>query len=198
MWKKTKKQILGNLIQLKYTKKKINYVVVDIIAFIFKVHINSVICFLIATNNNYVDFVFQILLSIFMYYFGSFFNDIVYIYKNNIQYLTNYFIENYSKKNMDIWKKKIIIFINVYLIIILYSINITSNILILYSVQYMTYLLILDYINNKKWIPIYKKYLNWYNKPSSIIYHDNNKILNYFDDCVIDKKMENNTFEIIE
>ena len=133
-----------------------------------------------------------------MYYFGSFFNDIVYIYKNNIQYLTNYFIENYSKKNMDIWKKKIIIFINVYLIIILYSINITSNILILYSVQYMTYLLILDYINNKKWIPIYKKYLNWYNKPSSIIYHDNNKILNYFDDCVIDKKMENNTFEIIE
>ena len=73
MWKNTKKKLLGNLIQLKYTKKKINYVVVDIISFILKVHINSIICFLIATNNNYIDFFLQIVLSILMYYFGSFF-----------------------------------------------------------------------------------------------------------------------------
>ena len=184
MWKKTKKKIIGNIIQLNYTKKKINYVVMDVFSFIIKVHLNSLFCFLIATDNLYIDFFIQTLISIGFYYNGSICNDIVYIYKKKFLYLTNYYIDNYSKQNIEIWKKKIILGINIYLIGILYSINVTSNILILYSIQYMFYLLILDYINNRKWIYFYKKMFNWYYKPKSIIYINTDIQIkeNYIDD----------------
>ena len=116
-----------------------------------------------------VDFFIQLFISIVFYYYGFVVNDFIYIYRKKTMFITNYFINNYNKYNMDIWKKKLILSINCYLILILWSINITSNILILYSIQYMFYLLILDYINNKKWVPLYKN-KTFYNYPKSIIY----------------------------
>ena len=123
----------------------------DIFSFIIKMHINSIICFIITTNINILDFTLQLLVSILLYYYGNIFNEIVYIYNKKFYRITNYFIDNYSTNNLDIWKKKAVLSINLYLIVLLYFINVTSNILIVYSIQYTFYLLILDYINNKKW-----------------------------------------------
>ena len=193
MWKKTKKKLIGNFINLNYTKNKINNVVMDIFASFIKIHLNSLFCLLLTTHYIYIDFFIQTLISISFYYYGSFFNNIVYIYKKKFLYLTNYFINNYSKENIDIWKKKIIFGINCYLILILYSINITSNILILYSIQYMFYLLILDYINNNKWKPYYFKLKKWYNKPKTTYY--NNIQLNINENYINDFQ-ENETKEL--
>lgn len=174
MWKQTKKKIIKNVINTQFIRKKINYITMDIFSFIIKMHINSIICLIITTNINVLDFTLQLLVSILLYYYGNIFNEIVYIYDKKFYKITNYFIDNYSTKNLDIWKKKTVLSINLYLIVLLYFINVTSNILIVYSIQYTFYLLILDYINNKKWKNLMKRFNNWYNKPRTIKYSNDN------------------------
>lgn len=172
MWKKTKKKIIKNVINTSFVKKKINYILMDIFSFVVKVHINSIICLCISCSIAPINFVTELCVSLLLYYYGNVFNNFIYIYENKFFKVTNYFIDNYSKKNIDLWKKKTLLCVNLYLILILYCVNITSNILIVYSIQYMFYLIILDYINNKKWKESLKKFKNWYYKPESFKFVD--------------------------
>ena len=83
MWKRTKKKLIGNLIQINYVKKKINYLVMDLFSFLLKIHLNSIFCFLFTTNYIYIDFLIQTLISICFYYHGYIINEVVYIYKKD-------------------------------------------------------------------------------------------------------------------
>lgn len=198
MWKSTKKKIIKNVINTSYIRKKINFITMDIFSFIIKIHFNSIICILITTNIDIVDFSLQLLVSLLLYYYGSICNDIVYIYDKKFYKITNYFIDNYSTTNFDMWKKKGILGINIYLITLLYFINITSNVLIIYSIQYMFYFIILDYINNKKWKNLVKIFNNWYYQPKFIKYDKIDIKEDYLDFTNTDIQSDNNSNNIIQ
>jgi len=175
--KKTKKKLIGKLIVSRFFKNKINFVFINIVSLIIKLHLNSVLCFIFCPDISFKDFWLQILVSIFVTFSGDYVLFHLNKYDDDFYKVTRYFLNNLTEDNFDKWKKLLVLGLNVYVIMILLFVSITSYLIIYYCIQYLVFFFILDYFKNKKYMYFVRKYKEYLNKPVIIKKYDTLKII---------------------
>lgn len=175
--KKTKKKLIGKLIVSRFFKNKINFVFINVISLIIKLHLNSILCFIFCPDISFKDFWLQILVSIFVTFSGDYVLFHLNKYDDDFYKVTRYFLNNLTEDNFDKWKKLLVLGLNVYVIMILLFVSITSYLIIYYCVQYLVFFFILDYFKNKKYMYFVRKYKEYLNKPVIIKKYDTLKII---------------------
>jgi hypothetical protein len=158
--KKTKKKLISKLIVSSFFKNKINFVFINVISMIIKLHLNSILCFIICPDISFRDFWLQILVSFFVTFSGDYVIYHLNQYDKDFYKITRYFLNNLTEKNFDKWKKILVLGLNFYLITILLFVSVTSYLIIYYCVQYLVFFFILDYFKNQKWMI----FINWFNE----------------------------------
>jgi hypothetical protein len=175
--KKTKKKLIGKLIVSRFFKNKINFVFINVISLIIKLHLNSILCFIFCPDISFKDFWLQILVSIFVTFSGDYVLFHLNKYDDDFYKVTRYFLNNLTEDNFDKWKKLLVLGLNVYVIMILLFVSITSYLIIYYCIQYLVFFFILDYFKNKKYMYFVRKYKEYLNKPVIIKKYDTLKII---------------------
>ncbi len=167
--------IIKTLITTDYTKRKLNHLILFCVTLIIRSIINGIISYIIFTNIIYVDFVLQILLSIFFLLKTNRIYNYILKYRKKSLYVSHYLIDTYSPEQFRKWKKHVVLFMSSYCIIYLLIFSITSTIVITYIIQFLICYFIVDnienrdgmifntfskvdnYIMNKRMVRIYKK-----------------------------------------
>ena len=175
--KKTKKKLIGKLIVSRFFKNKINFVFINVISLIIKLHLNSILCFVFCPDISFKDFWLQILVSIFVTFSGDYVLFHLNKYDDDFYKITRYFLNNLTEDNFDKWKKLLVLGLNIYVILILLFVSITSYLIIYYCIQYLIFFFILDYFKNKKYMYFIKKYNEYLNKPVIVKKYDTLKII---------------------
>lgn len=175
--KKTKKKLIGKLIVSRFFKNKINFVFINVVSLIIKLHLNSILCFIFCPDISFKDFWLQILVSIFVTFSGDYVLFHLNKYDDDFYKVTRYFLNNLTEDNFDKWKKLLVLGLNVYVIMILLFVSITSYLIIYYCIQYLVFFFILDYFKNKKYMYFVKKYDEYQNKPVIVKKYDTLKII---------------------
>jgi hypothetical protein len=180
--KKTKKNIINKLIVSRFFKNKINLLLINFVSFIIRLHINSIMCYLLCPDINTKDFILQIIVSISTTLSGDFILYILNKCEDDFYKITRYFLNNYSEENLDKWKKILVVGVNIYLIGSLLFVSINSYLLIYYSVQFLVCFFILDSLKKKKWKYFQNIYNDYLNKPEIIQKYETLQIIdNHFD-----------------
>lgn len=191
LFKKTRKKLVNKIIVSRFFKGKMNILLINIVSFVLRLHINSLLCFLFCPGTSMLDFSLQILVSILTTVSDDVCFNLLNKCNSDFYKVTRYFLNNYTQENMDRWKKYLVLGINVYLMLILYFVSITSYLLILYSIQYLICFFIIDYFKKKKWMFFKKLYDDYMDRPVVIKEDDAMKIIDeHFNNEMKNKKLD--------
>ena len=159
--KKYGSRFAHSIISTTYAKKNLSILFVILLTSIIKLHITFLLS-LVFTLNPYFDYCFQIVLSVGIHLQSYHIYNYLLRYNYRFYRLTRYLINNYTEENMRRWKKYVILSLSFYLIVILYFTEITSFLLIIYIIQYLIIFLIIDIIEQKKYLRMYQSLSQWY------------------------------------
>lgn len=169
-------QILKSIIATSYAQEKMNILLMMFFTIILRLHINTLICTYF-TINEYVDFILHSLIAVIVVLKSSIIYNVLKRYEDVFLSITQYFIVNYSPDNYRKWKKIITVISSLYIVLILYFTQITSNMMITYIFQYLLSYFIIDLIEQEKISKIIKDFNE---KPTTAIHGSINIIENYY------------------
>jgi hypothetical protein len=180
-------KVIWTLLKSSFTKKSFCYLLISLSTIILRIHIDSIIAFLLTTPSYTINFIIRMFVSTILIINTKYFYDIIQRYEPEYYSLVRYLINNYNDKNFKKWKKKINIFICVYIFLLTFIINITNS-----SVRYM----IIEYMICYYIVETYENYINGnlYIQTHNKIYKCNNdkkdneiieELLNKNDDITI-------------
>lgn len=144
------KFIVNKICTSVYIKRKINNVVISCISGISRNIIYILLCIIWSFNNYYINFIFQILLSIFLSYNDVYIYNLVVHFDEDMYLVTSHVINNYTSEDIYLIKNIVIISSCTLTIIYLLLVDITSNILIGYIIQFLVAYITVEYINKYK------------------------------------------------
>lgn len=188
LMKKTKKKFINKFIVSRFFKNKINLLLINVISFVIRLHINSVLCYILCPDISLKDFCLQVLVSILTTVSGDFVLYFLNKCDEDFYKITRYFLNNFSEDNLEKWKKIFVIGINIYFIGILLFVSITSYLLIYYSVQYLVCFFIIDYFKKEKWKYFQDVYRDYIEKPVIIKKFETLQIIDKHFDIELRKK----------
>ncbi len=176
-------KMLKSIIVTSFAKKKLSILTMLLFTMLFKIHINSLLCFFFSFNY-YVDFGIQILIPVIINLKSNFFYKVVANYEHSFFNLTQYFVDNYTPENYRKWKRILVFVSCLYLLIILSLVDINSNMLITYIFQYMLTFIIIDQIEQKK---LEKFIQNLKDRPKKVIYGELNLVEDFYNEpeCIL-------------
>ena len=179
-------QILKSVIVSKYAKEKLTILLMILITAIIRLHLLSIISIAISINF-WLDCMIQIPITVVISLNSHLIYRIVEYYQPQLYQLTRYLINNYSFENYRRWKRNLVLSVCLYIIILLFFIKITSNLVIIYIVQYIISYGIVDLIEQKQLEEMIDQI---YNKPKNIIYGEVNIKKDYCEASQIEEKQE--------
>lgn len=188
LMKKTKKKFINKFIVSRFFKNKINLLLINVISFVIRLHINSILCYILCPDISLKDFCLQVLVSILTTVSGDFVLYFLNKCDEDFYKITRYFLNNFSEDNLEKWKKIFVIGINIYFIGILLFVSITSYLLIYYSVQYLVCFFIIDYFKKEKWKYFQDIYRDYIEKPVIIKKFETLQIIDKHFDIELKKK----------
>lgn len=147
--------IIHQLVSSKFIKNKLVDILISIIVNTIQLHLVTIIS-LLTSINLYVDFISQIVISVIISINNNYLYNAVERYKPELNVLANKIITNYNINNYCYWKRIIIIFICVYLLFLLFFIEINTMILRIYIIQYLIGYFIIESYQKR----IFHKYIN--------------------------------------
>ena len=141
--------MIKTLLTSDFTKRKLNKLTLLCMTLIVRSIINLFLTSLTYSGIIYIDFVLEILISIFLVLKTNQILQLLKTYEKDILSVSSYFIDNYTPENFRTWKKYIVLFFSTYYIIYLLIYPIDSRILILYIVQFLICYFIVENIENR-------------------------------------------------
>ena len=188
-----KNKIIRSIIVSSYVKKKMNVLTMMLATVLLRTFVCSLICFVVSYNI-YVDFFLHSTIAVIVVLKSSIIYNILKRYEDIFLKMTQYFITNYTPKNYRKWKRTITLITSIYIIVLLYISQITSNIMITYILQYLLSYFIIDQIEQEK---VSKIIRDFNEKPTSAIHGSINIIDDYYDsDNNINKDKTDNVNDI--
>lgn len=155
-------KVIWTLLKSSFTKKSFCYLLISLSTIILRIHIDSIIAFLLTTPSNILNFIIRMSISTFLIINTKYFYDIVYRYEPEYYSIVRHLINNYNDKNFKKWKKKVNIFICVYIFLLTFIINITNSTVRQMIIEYMICYYIIEtyenYINGNLYIQSNKVY----------------------------------------
>jgi hypothetical protein len=180
-------KVIWTLLKSSFTKKSFCYLLISLSTIILRIHVDSIIAFLLTTPSNTLNFIIRMIISTILILNTKYFYDIIQRYEPEYYSIVRYLINNYNDKNFKKWKKKANIFICIYIFLLTFIIDITNN-----NVRQM----IIEYILCYYIIETYENYIN-----GNLYLQTHNKIYecnNHKKDNEIIEELLNKDNEIIE
>lgn len=178
------------LINSKYTRQKLNLIAIFIISIVIRNIVDIVIYILISGSNTFINFAISIIITVSLSIIWEYAELCIFKFKDDIQKLTNYILDNYEYELYKKWRKRFIITMCLLLCSYSYIIEITSALFreCIYRFLITYYIIdkIEDYYLKKGWIGKLREYFEkWRNKPSVKIYKNLKTIEQsyYSDNC---------------
>lgn len=175
-------KVIWTLLKSSFSKKSFCYILISLSTIILRIHIDCIISFLLTTPSNILNCIIRIIISTIIIINTKYFYDILQRYEPEYYSLVRYLINNYNDKNFKNWKKKVNIFLCIYIFLLTFIIDITNN----YVRQ-----MIIEYMICYNIIEIYEKYMsgNLYIQKQNKIYECNNDKL---DNEIIEELLNKN------
>jgi len=169
--------ILKSIIATKYAKSKLSVLLMMFVTTIIRFHLVSLIGILVSINP-YVDFFTQVFLAVvFVLHTNKIYNLVV-MKKSSFYRLTRYLINNYTPEKYRNWRRLVTLSLAIYIILLMFFIEITSKLVILYTFQYIVSYLIIDIIEQKR---LEKMMKNYRDRPDRTIYAEFNIMDSFYD-----------------
>ena len=145
--------LIKTFVESRYTKEQVTNIILIILTNILRLHIDSILCFFIGSDN----YILCITNSIILYFLsGSLFNFVLNI-KPKIYSIVRFTINNYDIENYKKWKRYFTIVICMYIYLLTFIINITSIFIRITLIEYIICFFIIDLIENKYYKKIFIK-----------------------------------------
>ena len=145
--------LIKTFVESRYTKEQVTNIILIILTNILRLHIDSILCFFIGSDN----YILCITNSIILYFLsGSLFNFVLNI-KQKIYSIVRFTINNYDIENYKKWKRYFTIVICMYIYLLTFIVNITSAFIRITLIEYIICFFIIDLIENKYYKKIFIK-----------------------------------------
>ena len=140
--------IAKTILTSSYSKNLLSIFLIYIITGIVKFHISVLLCWFI-TLNNFLDFIFPILVTVLL----SMFSDILFKYiethKDLTEKFVDYLINNYSKENYIKWKRFFLFVIFCYILLVISLLSVNNTLIFISTIQTLVSTLICDLLEQK-------------------------------------------------
>lgn len=140
--------LFATIINTKYTRSKINYITIFILSFILRNLMDCIIYALIQREREVFNFIISVIITVSLTISWIYFEDVILKYKHNIQCFTDYILDNYTFDLYKIWRKRIIVSTSIVLILISYTVELSSYWFRISILRFLTTCLIIDSIDN--------------------------------------------------
>lgn len=176
-------KVLWSIAKTSFSKKAYCHILISLTSLIIRIHVDSIISFLLTTPYYYINFIIHIISSTFIVMNSKYIYDVVHRYEPEFYKLIKYLIENYTEKNYKKWKRKVNVYVCAYIYALTYVIEITNMTIRQIIIEYMICYFLLD---------TYYKYMEGKFTPQNKEYDYNT---NEFD-IIDDKKYDSELFDI--
>jgi len=179
--------LLETIIKSKYAKNLLLIMYLYLISAIIKFHIALVLCFYfeIRLYNNIMILLYNLISPILINILLSFLSTTIYGYvsthKKYFEDHIDLIIMNYSKQNLILWKRKIMLCICIYIIFSTIIITIDNYLIFVSTIQTAISFIICDFLENPENLRQYKQLNIYIDNINQLIfprvYHKNNTII---------------------
>jgi len=179
--------LLETIIKSKYAKNVLLIMYLYLISAIIKFHIALVLCFYfeIRLYNNIMILLYNLISPILINILLSFLSTTIYGYvsthKKYFEDHIDLIIMNYSKQNLILWKRKIMLCICIYIIFSTIIITIDNYLIFVSTIQTAISFIICDFLENPENLRQYKQLNIYIDNINQLIfprvYHKNNTII---------------------
>lgn len=163
--------ILQTLLHNSYIHYYLNLYFIFLSSICLRYLTDSLVYYYLSTGNMILDFIFSVILTVFLTYQSSFFQTFLQSFDIYFLPFTSYLLTNYQK--LEPYVQPLIFIGTIFSIIVLYFVEITSKLLILYLMHFLSVFSILTILRS-------------YNNPNSLIY----KVLHYVLNCFKSPKVK--------
>ncbi len=151
-------KVLWSILKSSFSKKAFCYLLISLTSLLFRTHVDALISFIIITPYQIINFLTHIVVSLFLIINSKYFYDIVHRYEPEFYSLVKYLIDNYTEKNFKRWKRKINMFICIYVYILTYIMDFSNGIIRHIIIEYVVCYFLIE---------LYEKYTDGKFKPQS-------------------------------
>jgi hypothetical protein len=201
--------LLETIIKSKYAKNVLLIMYLYLVSAIIKFHIALVLCFYfeIRLYNNIIILIYNLISPILINILLSFLSNTIYGYvsthKKYFEDHIDLIIMNYSKQNLILWKRKIMLCICIYIIFSTIIITIDNYLIFVSTLQTAISFIICDFLENPENLRQYKQLNIFIDNINQLIfpriYHKNNTIIDDYmspmPTSIIMKPQNNNIIE---
>lgn len=159
--------LLKTLIKSSFTKKNVVILLMYLTTHILKFHLSALLFYFFVWNNMF-DYVFPVIVNIFLTLSSALMFQYISTHKEFFEYIVVYFIDNYSFTNYIKWKRYLLFTIWLYIIIII-NLTVINNFIILVStLQTAISFIICEIIEQKIPLYYYRQIYDWWTQPTVI------------------------------
>jgi hypothetical protein len=179
--------LLETIIKSKYAKNVLLIMYLYLVSAIIKFHIALVLCFYfeIRLYNNLIILIYNLISPILINILLSFLSTTIYGYvsthKKYFEDHIDLIIMNYSKQNLILWKRKVMLCICIYIIFSTIIITIDNYLIFVSTLQTAISFIICDFLENPENLRQYKQLNIFIDNVNQLIfpriYHKNNTII---------------------
>ena len=148
------RRLFRNIIKTRYSKRKLNHLLLSAITQIIILHLNFIICMIVHVDIFFLDFLIHIFISVTLHFFYYHIFHMVSLYRPYFYSCIRYFINEYSEDNFRLWKMKFMAFLTIYLLIIISIMKFDKLYLVMSIVENAISFLIIDTIEQRTLINI--------------------------------------------
>lgn len=141
-----KQKIMRNIIKTKYSKRKLNNLVMVVITQVVIFHLNFMLCFIISMDSMIINFFIHVIISVFLHFFYYHIFHMVSLYKPFFYKSVKYVINNYSEDNFRLWKIKFTLALTLYLLIAISMAKLDKTFLVIAILENALSFFIIDYL----------------------------------------------------
>ncbi len=148
--------IIWSLLRTSFSKTTFCYILISINAVILRIHIDTIISYILKTQYEYINIITRMIVSSMLIIYSKIIFDIVNRYQPEFYKLIRFLINNYTEDNFKKWKLQLNIGICCYIYILTYIIELSSVNIRQMIIEYMLCYFLVEqydkYINGKLFI----------------------------------------------
>lgn len=167
--------ILNTVVKSSYAKNSLTLVLLCLLTSVLKFHLSVALSVIITTGGS-IDLISPIFVSLFVSMISETLFGYVKTHEKKCEALSNYLIENYSKKNFLFWKRCVLSGVFCYVMLILCLITIDNYFVVVGVIQTAISFAIWDCLENGTFTRMYYRIIN-YKKRKPLKKVPNEKIL---------------------
>ena len=143
------RQLFRNIIRTRYSKRKLNHLLLSVITQILILHLNFLICMIVYVDIFALDFFIHIFISVTLHFFYYHIFHMVSLYRPYFYSCIRYFINEYSEDNFRLWKIKFMSALTIYLLLIISIMKFDKLYLVMSIIENAISFVIIDTIEQR-------------------------------------------------